>query len=78
MPRTLSSPQHLALRDFLVERRNALGLTQQAVADAVGRSQSYIAAIETAQRRVDVVELIQLAEALKFDPAKVVRDLRKV
>jgi transcriptional regulator with XRE-family HTH domain len=68
----------LALRDFIVERRTKLGLTQQAVADAVGRSQSYIAAIETAQRRVDAVELIQLAAALKFDAAKVIRMMQRV
>ena len=78
MPRTLSSPRHLALRDFLVAKRNARRLTQQALADTIGRSQSYIAAIEQGQRRVDTVELLQLAEALKFDACEAIRHVRKL
>jgi hypothetical protein len=35
-----------------------------------GRYQSYIASIENGLRRVDVVEFLQLAEAIGFDPTR--------
>ncbi|WP_245408414.1 hypothetical protein [Zhengella mangrovi] len=42
------------------------------------RPQSFIASIETGQRRVDVVELLDLAEAIGFDPHDAVRRLLSV
>jgi transcriptional regulator with XRE-family HTH domain len=77
MPRTISTPRHRALRDLIIQKRKKLGLTQQAVADAVGRPQSYIASIETGQRRVDVVEFFELAEALRFDPIEALKIIKK-
>jgi len=37
--------------------------------------QSFIARLESGQRRVDVIEFIQLGEVLDFDPSAVVRTL---
>jgi transcriptional regulator with XRE-family HTH domain len=75
MSRTLQSPRHEALRALLVARRKAAGLTQTAVASKLGRYQSYVANVESGQRRIDVVEFLDLAEAIGFDPAKAVRQL---
>lgn len=77
MPRTLGSPRHLALRDFIVEKRDKAGLTQVEVSVRLGRPQSYIASIETGQRRVDVVELLDLAKAIGFDPHEALRRVKK-
>jgi len=46
---------------LLVGARLEAGLTQRAVADALGRSQSFIAKSETGERRVDIVELAMFA-----------------
>lgn len=75
MPRTLGRPRHKALRDFIVEKREEAGLTQHEISARVKRSQSFIASIETGQRRVDVVELLDLADAIGFDPHEAVRRL---
>jgi transcriptional regulator with XRE-family HTH domain len=48
-------------------------LTQAALAKRLGEYQSFVARLESGQRRVDVVELIKLAQVLEFDPASVVR-----
>jgi transcriptional regulator with XRE-family HTH domain len=42
------------------------------LAGRLGKSQSFIARLESGQRRVYVVELMELAEVLGFDAAKVV------
>lgn len=75
MSKSLTSPLHESLRLFLIEKRKAAGLTQAEVAERLGRYQSYIANIETGQRRVDVVELVELAAAIGFDPRRAIERL---
>ena len=76
MPRSLRSPRHEALRAFLVERRKAAGLTQAVLAERLKIHQSYVADIERGQRRVDVVELFALAEAIGFDPSEAIARMK--
>jgi transcriptional regulator with XRE-family HTH domain len=76
MPRSLRSPRHEALRAFLVERRKAAGLTQAVLAERLRIHRSYVADIERGQRRVDVVELFALAEAIGFDPGEAIERMK--
>lgn len=78
MSRTLQSPRHEALRALLVRERKRAGLSQTEVAAKLGRYQSYVATVEGGQRRVDVVEFLDFAEAIGFDPAKAIKALRCV
>lgn len=77
LSKTLGSPRQKALIDFIVSRREAAGLTQAQLANRLGEYQSFVARLESGQRRVDVVEFLALAEALEFDPTKAIRQLRK-
>ena len=77
MPRTLGSARHEALRAFIRAKREKAGLTQHDLAKLLGRSQSYVATIETGQRRIDAVELIDLAAALGFNAASAIRYIEK-
>ena len=77
MPRTIGTPRHFALRDFIVEKREKAGLTQHEVSARLKRPQSFIASVETGQRRVDVVELLDLAKAIGFDPLEAMRRVSK-
>ena len=62
----IHSTRHEALRALLVEERKAAGLTQAVVAEKLGRYQSFMAAIESGQRRIDVIEFLDLAKAIGF------------
>ena len=75
MSKTLRSARHDALIALIVERRKRAGLTQSGVAKRLKQYQSYVARVESGQRRIDVVEFIDLAEAIGFDPADVIRRL---
>jgi transcriptional regulator with XRE-family HTH domain len=77
MSRTLRSPRHEALRVFLRERRKAAGLTQTQLASRLRRPQSFIADIESGQRRLSVVEFIEYSEVMGFDAARAIRRLTK-
>jgi len=78
MPRSRRSPRRARLQDILIEKRNAAGLTQVALAKLLRRPQSFVSKYETGERRLDVIELIEVAEALGADPAAIVRALRRV
>ena len=78
MVKTLGSERHKALIALLIERREAAGLTQSDLAVKLGEYQSFIARLESGQRRVDVVEFLALAELLEFDPGKALREIRRV
>jgi transcriptional regulator with XRE-family HTH domain len=60
------SLQAAAYRRFLVrlrEARQAAGLTQEQVAEALGKPQSWVSKCESGERRVDALELNMLANA---------------
>ena len=75
MDKTLYSERHKKLAELLIERRKAAGLTQVEVAKKLGRHQPFIANIESGERRVDVVELLELADAIGFDPVELIQSL---
>ena len=53
-------------------------LRQGQVAKRIGRYQSFVAAIESGQKRIGAVELVEIAEAIGFDPAEAIRAMVKV
>lgn len=78
MRKTLETQRHRALIDLIVEKREAAGLTQSRLADLLSEYQSFVARLESGQRRLDVVEFLDLAEILKFDPARAISALKKI
>ena len=72
MSRTIHSVRHEALRALLVEERKAAGLTQAAIAKKLNRYQSFVATVESGQRRIDVVEFLDLARAIGFSPVEAI------
>jgi len=65
------------LGKVLVRVRERAGLKQSDVAARLGLPASYLSKIENGTRRLDVIELIQIARAMKVDPADIVRELEK-
>lgn len=76
MAKTLGTARHKALVALLIERREAAGLTQTELAEKLGEYQSFVARLESGQRRVDVVEFLELSEKLGFDPATAVKRIQ--
>jgi transcriptional regulator with XRE-family HTH domain len=55
--------------------RKAAKLSQAELASRLKTSQTAIARIESGERRIDVVEFIDLARVLKIDPREVLTQL---
>lgn len=77
MPPSLRSRRHQRVAELIAEYRDAAGLKQSEVAGRLGRHQPFISGIESGQRRVDLIELLDLAEAIGFDPATLIEELRR-
>jgi transcriptional regulator with XRE-family HTH domain len=65
MDKTIFTKAHRDLVDKLIRARKAAKLKQSDVAKKLGRTQSYISKIEAGQRRLDTVQLSELAAAYK-------------
>jgi transcriptional regulator with XRE-family HTH domain len=76
--RELGSPRHEILRRLLKERRQRANLSQQEVANRIGRVQTFVSAVERGQHRVSVLELLDFAESIGFDAADALRRVAKV
>jgi transcriptional regulator with XRE-family HTH domain len=77
LAKTLRSKRYKALIGLLVARRQVAGMTQSDLAARLGKSQSFVARLESGQRRITVVEFMMLAKILRFDPYKVISTLEK-
>lgn len=78
MARTFASPRHDALREFLIEKRTAAKLRQVDLAKRLKRGQDYVSDVETGQKIVGAVELMEWAEAIGFDPKEAIKAMAKV
>jgi transcriptional regulator with XRE-family HTH domain len=74
MRKAIHSEPHRSLLTLLRETRQRAGLSQQHVADRLGRPQSFVAKYEGGERRLDVLEFISVAKALGVDPARLFRE----
>jgi transcriptional regulator with XRE-family HTH domain len=74
MQKSLKSAEYARLIATLVAVRKNADVRQQALAKKLGRPQSFIAKYEGGERRIDVVEFVEIARALGADPVKLFRD----
>lgn len=77
MGRTLRSPGHLALMAALKQARLDAGLTQTELADRLERPQSFVAKYENGERRVEVVEFVQIVRAIGCDGRAILDDVAR-
>ena len=78
MPKTIHSERYQRLRQLLVEERMAAGLTQAQLADRLSKPQSYVAKCEGGERRLDIIEFLDVAKGIGFDPAQFIRRLMEL
>jgi transcriptional regulator with XRE-family HTH domain len=60
--------RYQAVAARLRELREQRSLHQQAVADRLGRTQTFVSKYESGGRRLDLIELLDVLHALEADP----------
>lgn len=63
------------LGEVLTHVRERAGVKQADLAARLGMPASYLSKIESGTRRLDVIELIQIAEAIGVEPTEIVRQV---
>lgn len=77
MAKSLHTPEYERFRALLVAARENAGLTQVEVSSKLSRPQSFVAKYEGGERRLDVVEFLEVCAALGVEPDEIIAQLRK-
>ncbi len=70
-----SNDAYERFRKMLVEARQKSRLSQQEVADRLGRPQTYVSKCERGARRMDVIEFLELSKVIGLDPVAFIKRL---
>ncbi|WP_407675209.1 helix-turn-helix domain-containing protein [Pasteurella atlantica] len=57
----------------MISTRKKQGITQQQIANKLNKPQSYIAKIERCERKLDILEFIELCEAMNTSPITILQ-----
>jgi len=75
VPRSFHTREYDSFRTLLIDARKKAGLSQAELAKRLAKPQSFVSKFERGERRLDLVEFKAVAEALGFDPLRLLRRL---
>lgn len=75
--KSVHSEQYDALLTIITAARTELGFSQRELARLLHKPQSYVSKYERGERRLDVIEFLELCKVLKLDPGEVLRKLER-
>lgn len=64
--------EHVFLRDWLIQKRKAVNLTQRQLADKLQTVHSLVGKVEKGERRLDLIEFISYCEAMDVSSEEIV------
>lgn len=73
--KSVHTERYRKLLAALIEAPKAAGLTQAELAAKLSKPQSFVSKVESGERRIDVIEFIDICEALAIESAAIIRDL---
>lgn len=74
MANSLRDPRYRAVIARLIELRKSAGLNQRELAARLKRTQSYVAKYELHERRLDIIQLLEVLDALDADVVGFVKE----
>ncbi len=72
MTKSIFSDSYILFRKLLLNERKKAGLTQTEVSSRLGKPQSYVYKYEKGERRLDVIEFLDIADAIGFNPHNII------
>lgn len=75
MPRPQHSDRYKRLCELLAEAREKAGITQAELAKRLKKPQSYVSKLESGERRLDVIELLDVLSALDVAAAAFIKKI---
>lgn len=76
MTESVHTDRYRKFRELLTAARKAKGLSQEALAKRLDRVQTFVSKYERGERRLDLVEFLDVAEALELDTQRFLRQVQ--
>lgn len=73
-----SSTQYQIAINWLVNQRHLSGVTQSELSERLNKHQSYVSKYENGERRLDIVEVIDICNALGVDAHDLINSLTMI
>jgi len=73
--KSVFTARYKRLLGCLIEARKESGLTQATLAAKLRRPQSFVSKYERGERRLDVIEFMEVAETLNVEPGEILGQL---
>ena len=70
-----ASSHYELFQKALADARQEKGLTQSEVATRLRKPQSYVSKYESGERRLDVIEFLEVCEAMSVNPSSILRKI---
>ena len=77
MARSVFTGQYEHFRELIIQARKKAGLTQVQLAQKLRRPQSFVSKYELGERRLDVIEFLEVSAALGIEAETFIKELRK-
>lgn len=77
MTKSVFTARYQTFISLLVSARQKQGLSQRDLAIKLNKVHSFVAKYEQGERRIDVVEFLDIAEALDVNPIGIIKKLRE-
>ncbi|MEZ4514806.1 MAG: helix-turn-helix transcriptional regulator [Chloroflexota bacterium] len=78
MVSSVHDPKYKIFCRLIVDCRQRQGITQTQLAEKLQRPQSFVSKYENGERRIDLIEFIEIADALGIDSLKFIREFQEV
>lgn len=78
MTKSVFTQKYHLFRLLLIETRQSQKLSQAAIAQRLQKPQSFVSKYERGERRLDVVEFLEVAKALGIKPCEFLEKLEKL
>lgn len=75
MTKSVFTDRYKLFLNLLVQERKDRGITQVSLAKRLNKPQSYVSKYENGERRLDVVEFLDIAACLELDAAAFIQKL---
>ncbi len=76
MPNPIHDTRYKIFREMLTETRLRQGMLQSDVAEKLGKNQSFVSKYERGERRLDLPEFLELADALNINVTEFVKEYK--
>lgn len=75
MKKSIHTKKYKKLCDILIKAREDLSLNQTQVAKKISTPQSFVSKYENRERRLDILEFLEICKVLKLNPKKIIDEL---